>query len=914
VVGNAEVAYGDEQEVLLVWLWGKLDRPGSLIITEDDRRRFLVGRENLSDVLRGELARRTWLFLGFKAEDEWFRDFYDSVTRGLDRHRRRAYIVGATPSAYTRAWWAERAQILDFGIEPFVTELSKQLAARKQPAPVTAQQEEQIAMPLPERPYKLLDHYDAKDTAIFFGRGRETQQLTSLIHAHRLVLLYGASGVGKTSLLLAGVLPRLEHADPAYEAISVRILNDPTGAIRRAVRRRLPDAGLPEDGPMVDFLDAATRALDRPIVLVLDQFEEFFTRFSPKSRASFIAELGELYHAHDVPVKVVVSLREDWLAAMSEIEACCIPEVYRVKMRLLPLSRDQARQAITAPVEPLGMRYDSTLVVRLLDDLVMDERMGSEGLPVMTPQLQLVCDAVYEHARAEDRRSIVMADYEAVGEAQGILARYVEAALREHPGEDREIAKGVLKALVTSQATKTMADLKTISAELGVEQTLAQHVLSRLIRQRLVRRLGEGQIYELAHDVLAETVGAWISEEDRQLKQAREMLRRELADWQRDPGVLLSQSKFQRINALRDGLRLTEEESAFLLRAAVLYGEEVPHWLERVGEPANQAEILLDMLGSEADQARLTAASHLTGFQQSNVAMALARTALEDVKPAVRDTAAVSLGRTGGQAGIEFLVEVAQTEKGQQQARAIRALALVQDIVWDRLPETMGTLRRQISYELARIRVRRNWPKIRAVTVAGAIGGAVGFGLGLSPLVAFHTAALFSGGSILDLVFIGPILAVLGLLAGSVMGLGISMGESLLGRRSRLGRMLGGTFLGGLGFAVILSTLAIVDPVGLPDDVLKIVGGGFLGTAIGLGVTAGAVISPTLAAGLGGGTIGGALGIIVWGLMGMKPFQVGSVPTALILISGGLVGLIMAFSIVWTEERWPGSKGKEQRK
>jgi len=60
VVGNDEVAYGDEQKVLVVWLWGVLDRPDSVVITEDDRRQFLAGRENLSDVLRGELAQRTW--------------------------------------------------------------------------------------------------------------------------------------------------------------------------------------------------------------------------------------------------------------------------------------------------------------------------------------------------------------------------------------------------------------------------------------------------------------------------------------------------------------------------------------------------------------------------------------------------------------------------------------------------------------------------------------------------------------------------------------------------------------------------------------------------------------------------------------------------------------------------------------
>jgi hypothetical protein len=911
VVGNAEVAYGDEQKVLMVWLWGVLDRPDSVVITEDDRRQFLAGRENLSDVLRGELAQRTWLFLGFDAEDEWFRNFYDSVTSGLDRHRRRAYIVGATPSAYTRAWWAKRAQILDFDIELFLTELSSRLRDRKRPALVTSEQDEQVAVSLPERPYKLLDHYDTQDTAIFFGRAWETQQLTSLIHAHRLVLLYGASGVGKAALLLAGVVPRLERADHPYETVSVRVLQEPTRAVRRAVQRRLPEADLPEDGSLVDFVNAATKALDSTLVIVFDQFEDFFIRFSPRSRASFNAQFGELYDAHDVPVKLVFNLREDWLASISEIEDCCIPEVYRTKMRLLPLSRDQARQAITAPVERLGMRYESTLVDRLMNDLVVDEAMGSEGVAVMPPQLQLVCDAVYEHARAEGRHSIAMTDYEAVGGAQGILARYIETALREYPGGERVMAKGILMALVTSRTTKAATDLKSIGAEVGAEETVVERVLSRLIRQRLVRRLDEGLIYELAHDVLAETVSAWISEEDRRLKQAREMLRRELADWQQDPAILLSQSKFQRINALRDSLGLTDEETAFLLRAAILYGEDVPYWLEQVGEPDTRADILIEMVENQAQQARLTAAQYLAEFSQDEVATTLARASLQDRDPSVRDTAAVSLGRMGGQTGIMRLVETARTTEKLQQTQAVRALALVQDTAPDRLTEVTGRIRRFIYYELAKIRFGRNGPRIRMVTATGAVGGGIGFGLGLSPPTALHWAALWGSGSIMDMVFVAPFLALFGLLAGAVMAFGISAGESLLSRKPRLGRTLGGALLGGLGSAVGWSPLAAVDTMELPAA-LAILGGGLFGTMIGLGITAPAAITLKRAAALGGGAVGGILGIVVWRTLGFAPFQVGSVPTPVLLISGGLVGLILAFCITWAEARWPGS-GREEK-
>jgi hypothetical protein len=146
VVGNNEIAYSDEQRLLLVSLWGVLDQPDSLIITEDDQRRFLDGRANLSDVLRGELAQRTWLFIGFDASEEWFRSFYEQVTRTLDRHSRRAYILGSEMGAFARAWWQKRnAELLHVGIEPFVRHLVQELAARRRPplaAPLPLEDEE----------------------------------------------------------------------------------------------------------------------------------------------------------------------------------------------------------------------------------------------------------------------------------------------------------------------------------------------------------------------------------------------------------------------------------------------------------------------------------------------------------------------------------------------------------------------------------------------------------------------------------------------------------------------------------------------------------------------------------------------------------------------------------------------------
>jgi formylglycine-generating enzyme required for sulfatase activity len=406
--------------------------------------------------------------------------------------------------------------------------------------------------------------------------------------------------VGKTSLLLAGAVPRLENADPPYEIAYVRALEDPAIVIRRVVRRRLPEADLPEDGLLVDFLDGATKALSRTLVIVLDQFEEFFIRLSPEFRAAFIAELGALYETRDVPVKVILSLREDWLASVSEIEKR-IPEVFRTRLRLLPLTRDQAHQAISAPVERLGVSYEPALVKQLLDDLT-----GREAAAVMPPQLQLVCSALYD-GLGPDERQITLAAYERLGGARGVLQKYLDDELAR-------LGSDALEELVTSQSTKAVKTGDELAVALGVDASDLQPVLEKLVWARLLRPVerteAAGRAYELAHEYLIAEIT--LSPEAVARKEAEELLRQGVDNWQRF-GALLSAETFALIDAQRDRLRLGAEAQELMLQSALRHGQSVAHWMARV-ENEEQAlaltqEALLTPQGEPARQSLSTAAS-----------------------------------------------------------------------------------------------------------------------------------------------------------------------------------------------------------------------------------------------------------------------------------------------------------------
>ena len=122
-----------------------------------------------------------------------------------------------------------------------------------------------VGQALPERPYKFLDYFEAADQPIFFGRDEEVNHLVQRIMAHRLTVLFGQSGVGRTSLINAGVIPRLE--EEGYISLYLRVLREPTASIKQAVLQLERDATSlssdlhPPSSDLCSFRDRLSAAL-----------------------------------------------------------------------------------------------------------------------------------------------------------------------------------------------------------------------------------------------------------------------------------------------------------------------------------------------------------------------------------------------------------------------------------------------------------------------------------------------------------------------------------------------------------------------------------------------------------------------------------------------------------------------------
>ena len=221
--------------------------------------------------------------------------------------------------------------------------------------------------------------------AVFFGREKESITLTDQIMAHRLVVVYAKSGLGKTSLLQAGVAQALR--EESFLPLFVRV-NDVKRGPFAGVLGRIRDSAMRQN---VEYISGSELSLwhffktaefwnaDRLLtpVLLLDQFEEIFTLHSPAARAAFLRQLGYLVRGvrpefvqvspRDVPLtdtppamRIVISLREDYLGWLEEA-ADNIPQILDHRFRLSRLTVDAAAAAMERPAQVQDDRLSTRL-------------------------------------------------------------------------------------------------------------------------------------------------------------------------------------------------------------------------------------------------------------------------------------------------------------------------------------------------------------------------------------------------------------------------------------------------------------------------------------------------------------------------------------------------------------------------
>ncbi len=322
-------------------------------------------------------------------------------------------------------------------------------------------------------PFLGLRPFAEGDAAVFFGRERQVQRLIGRLGETRLLAVVGSSGCGKSSLVLAGLVPALRHGSIAlagdrWRIASLRPGAAPTAALAQELAETLPDLERFGRSPserkaallhtlergelgLIDCLYQARLDEHENILLIVDQFEELFNyayagigehAASADDAAAFVKLLLAAAARTDVPVYVVLTMRSDFIGDCARFRD--LPEAVNAGLFLVPrLARDEMRSAIERPVSARGAKMTPKLVTRLLNDIGSD----SDALPILQHALMRTWAEWAVHATPEE--PIDVPHYTATGEMGGALEKHAETIYRELSPQRQLLAQKLFRCLTT---------------------------------------------------------------------------------------------------------------------------------------------------------------------------------------------------------------------------------------------------------------------------------------------------------------------------------------------------------------------------------------------------------------------------------------------------------------------------------
>jgi WD40 repeat protein len=377
---------------------------------------------------------------------------------------------------------------------------------------------------VPDSPYKGLAAFEDSelDALLFFGREREVAAVAANVLASRLTVLYGPSGVGKSSLLGAGVARRLRELGGAPVVVHDSWAEDPASGLISSVRAECGELGA--TAGLVDTIAAAAQA-GGEVHLLLDQFEEYMLYHGVEGPLT--DALPQLLRRPGLRVNVLLALRDDALAELDEF-AGRVPELFGNLLRLDRLDREEGRAAILGPLARFSDLSGAQFTAEdALVEAVLDEASTEAG--VEAPYLQLVLERLWEQERAAGSRELRLATLSEIGGARAVVREHVQGALERLTASEQEAAARVVRQLVTPSGRKVSHEAGDLAEYADVDPEELRGLLETLSRERLVRGVngtpGAPTRYEIYHDVLGPPILAWQSEQ--QLRRERLRARRQ---------------------------------------------------------------------------------------------------------------------------------------------------------------------------------------------------------------------------------------------------------------------------------------------------------------------------------------------------------------------------------------------------
>ncbi|MGD0340355.1 MAG: AAA family ATPase, partial [Bacteroidales bacterium] len=416
-------------------------------------------------------------------------------------------------------------------------------------------------------PFKFLDSYTKDDRKIFFGREIEIEELYQKVFESKILLVYGVSGTGKSSLIHCGLANKFQDTDwlPIVIRQGGNIIESMASAIKSdSITSQKNKFVSPADfkkGVRSLYLDHY-----KPVFFIFDQFEELFIFGNKEERRAFIHIVKTLTES-DLQCRMIFIMREEYMAGVTEFEKY-IPTFFSNRVRIEKMSHRNALEAIKGPCKVSNISMEEGFAETLLEKLSPGES------DVELTYLQVFLDKIFRLAQVEKSEDpgkllFTLELLQKTGNVSDLLGSFLDEQISLLGNPEGGLA--VLKSFVSVKGSRRQMlpeEVSEYAQTLGkpIKEQELKDLLQTFVNLRILHDKDQNRKYELRHDALATKIYEKISLIEKEILEIRQLIDNSYHSWIKR-GILISSEDLNYIAPYESRLFLPEKLADLLDRS-----------------------------------------------------------------------------------------------------------------------------------------------------------------------------------------------------------------------------------------------------------------------------------------------------------------------------------------------------------
>ena len=340
-----------------------------------------------------------------------------------------------------------------------------------------------------QSPFKFLDSYTKEDRHLFFGRDAEIDELYHKIFESKILLVYGISGTGKTSLINCGLANKFNDSD--WLPINIRRANNINDNWRKQTEKKV--ATNIKDKDLKKSVKSLYLDYFKPIYFIFDQFEELFIQGSKAEILKFVENLKSVLSLN-LPISIIIVIREEYLAHISEMESQ-VPEIFKNHVRINHISKEKARETIIKPLIKAEFKIEQAATDEIINQMLTAYKV------VDLAYLQIYMQGFFDFLEGSISKNEII--------TKGLLAKFgkVEEKINdfftnELINKDEGIIKPALVLFDSPDGTKQIVKKEKLNDFFNQKKDIVDAVIKGLGKNIV---FSENYI-ELKHDALSRAI------------------------------------------------------------------------------------------------------------------------------------------------------------------------------------------------------------------------------------------------------------------------------------------------------------------------------------------------------------------------------------------------------------------------